>query len=67
MLGTAPLCSIEAGTTLGWERIVGSSGLTIGIDRFGASAPYRVIADHLGFTPAAVVERVEAWLDGNGS
>ncbi len=32
--------SIEAGVTFGWERYVGSEGVVIGIDRFGASAPY---------------------------
>jgi transketolase len=31
--------SIEAGATLGWERYVGPKGLSVGIDRFGASAP----------------------------
>ena len=31
--------SIEAGTTIGWERYTGLHGLRIGIDRFGASAP----------------------------
>jgi transketolase len=36
----------------------------IGIDRFGASAPYEVIAEKLGFTPAAVAARVSGWLRG---
>ncbi|HVM37496.1 MAG TPA: transketolase, partial [Sphingomicrobium sp.] len=31
--------SIEAGTTIGWERYTGLHGLRIGIDRFGVSAP----------------------------
>ncbi len=54
--------SIEAGITLGWERIVGDDGLSIGIDRFGASAPDKVLAEKFGFTPAAVAERVRAHL-----
>ena len=33
------IVSIEAGTTLGWERYTGRNGLNIGLDRFGASAP----------------------------
>jgi transketolase len=53
-----PRVSIEAGSTFGWERIVGSDGLMIGIDRFGASAPASVIAEHLGFTPQQVADRV---------
>jgi transketolase len=49
--------SIEAGATLGWERVVGRDGLMIGIDRFGASAPAADLFRHFGFTPDAVVER----------
>lgn len=56
-----PVASLEAGATFGWERIVGN-GLTIGIDRFGASAPAEHIAAELGFTPAAVADRIAAWL-----
>ena len=57
-----PVASIEAGSTLGWERITGSTGLNIGIDHFGASAPYEVIARELGFTGEAVANRVQQWL-----
>ncbi|MDX1449917.1 MAG: transketolase, partial [Acidimicrobiia bacterium] len=57
-----PRVSLEAGATFGWERIVGATGLTIGIDHFGASAPWEVIAEHLGFTPEAVAARIDDWL-----
>ena len=43
--------------TLGWERYVGDQGAVIGIDHFGASAPYQVIQEKYGFTPDRVVER----------
>ena len=33
--------SIEAGITRGWEKYISSNGLAIGIDHFGASAPYK--------------------------
>jgi transketolase len=63
VLGTdLPRVSIEAASTFGWERIVGSGGLTIGIDRFGVSAPWERIAEEFGFTPAAVADRVATWL-----
>ncbi len=42
--------AVEAGATLGWERWVGDHGAMIGLDRFGASAPAPVIAEHFGFT-----------------
>ena len=57
-----PRVSIEAGATFGWERIVGSDGLSIGIDRFGASAPAKDLAAHFGFTPEAIAARIDAWL-----
>lgn len=62
VLGDAPRVSIEAAATFGWERIVGEDGLMIGIDHFGASAPDRVIAEHLGFTPDAIAQRVRDFL-----
>ncbi len=54
--------SIDAGTTIGWERVVSSCGLTIGIDHFGASAPGEVLAEKFGFTAAAVAERIRGWM-----
>ena len=58
-----PMVSIEAGSTFGWEKIIGSEGLAIGIDEFGASAPAEDIAKHFGFTPEEVVEKIDAWLN----
>jgi transketolase len=34
----------------------------IGIDRFGASAPYERIAEELGFTPEKIATRIRAWV-----
>ena len=48
--------SVEAGATLGWERFIGSRGRAIGLDRFGASAPYQQIYEHLGITPEAIAQ-----------
>lgn len=54
--------SIEAGVTYGWERIVGSDGLTIGINHYGASAPANVLSEKFGLTPQAVTQKIENWL-----
>lgn len=54
--------SLEAGITLGWERVVGSDGLTIGVDRYGASAPGEVIAQKFGFTAETIAAKISAWL-----
>ncbi|XP_019427510.1 PREDICTED: transketolase, chloroplastic-like isoform X2 [Lupinus angustifolius] len=47
--------SIEAATTFGWGKIVGSKGKAIGIDRFGASAPAGKIYKEFGITKEAVI------------
>jgi transketolase len=57
-----PRVSVEAGATFGWERVIGGDGLSIGVDRFGASAPAGVIAEEFGFTGQAVADRVADWL-----
>lgn len=54
--------SIEAASTFGWERWVGSEGKAIGIDRFGASAPYEEIYQHLGLTKERLVEEAKLLL-----
>jgi transketolase len=56
-----PRVSIEIGVTTPWRAIVGDSGLTIGHDDFGASAPDKVIAKELGFIPDAVAAQIRAW------
>src|SRR5512140_2163263 len=54
--------SVEAGSTFGWERYVGDRGASVGIDRFGASAPAERIFRELGITPEAVRDRAKAVL-----
>jgi len=48
--------AVEAGRTLGWERYVGDAGMAVGVDRFGASAPYQEIYKRYGLTPERVAE-----------
>ena len=55
-----PTLSVEAATTFGWERWSDDS---IGIDRFGASAPGELVLDKLGINIDHVVERATALLD----
>jgi transketolase len=54
--------SVEAGSTFGWERYVGGRGASVGIDRFGASAPAGRIFRELGITPEAVRDRAQSVL-----
>jgi len=55
------IVAIEAGRSEGWYKYVNHDALIIGIDRFGASAPAEQIAEHLGFTPDRVANRISEW------
>jgi transketolase len=46
--------AVEAGVRLGWEHYVGLDGAIVGIDRFGASAPYKMIYERFGITADVV-------------
>jgi transketolase len=54
-----PVLSVEAATTFGWERFADDS---IGIDRFGASAPGDVVLNELGINVDHLVRRARALL-----
>jgi transketolase len=56
--------AVEAACPFGWERYVGPRGAIFGIDRYGFSAPWKVIAEKLGFTPEGVAERARRLLAG---
>ena len=47
--------AVEQGTTLGWERYVGSGGHVIGMKTFGASAPLKELQKKFGFEPDRIV------------
>ncbi|MBK7859480.1 MAG: transketolase [Archangiaceae bacterium] len=56
---TTARVSIEAGATFGWREWVGDKGIAIGVDRYGASAPWEVIYEKLGLTPSHLVSVVK--------
>jgi transketolase len=53
--GVKARVAIEQASTFGWEHYVGSSGHTIGMNTFGASAPLKELQRKFGFQPDAVV------------
>ncbi len=55
--------SLEAGVTHGWSKYVGSEGLAVGIDRFGASAPGKILLENFGFTAENVLKHIERLLE----
>jgi len=55
--------AVEAAHPMAWYRWVGDRGVVIGIERFGASAPYQQLFEVYGFTVEAVAERARAVLE----
>jgi transketolase len=51
--------AVEASVVQGWHRWVGSQGSVLGLERYGASAPARLVFENLGFS----VDHIEqiAW------
>jgi transketolase len=54
--------AVEAGVTQGWHRYIGLDGDVIGVDRFGASAPFAAVFEKYGFTVENVVARTHKLL-----
>jgi len=54
--------AVEAAAPYGWERWVGDDGDVLGMERFGASAPWQRNYEEFGFTPSNVVERAKKLL-----
>jgi len=54
--------TLEAGITHGWEKYKGLTGLSIGLDHYGSSAPGKELADEFGFTPVKVEQKIREHL-----
>ncbi len=57
--------SIELGSTIGWEQYVGPYGITLGVNRFGKSAPADDLLNDYGFTVDYVKEEVMKMIEKN--
>ncbi|MFF1414180.1 transketolase [Streptomyces sp. NPDC058289] len=54
--------SVEAGSALGWYQLLGDAGIPVGLDQFGASAPYTALYERHGFTAGNVAATARASL-----
>lgn len=54
--------AVEAGVSQGWERWVGERGSIVAMNRYGASAPGKIIFEELGFTPENIIEKADQLL-----
>jgi len=55
--------AVEAAAMQGWERWVGDAGATLGMQGFGASAPYQDLYRHFGLTSQRIVEIAKGLID----
>jgi transketolase len=56
--------AVEAGVSLGWTRWVGERGAVIGVDRFGASAPFKTIYEKYGLTAEIIAASARQLISG---
>ncbi|MEM1316891.1 MAG: transketolase C-terminal domain-containing protein, partial [Pseudomonadota bacterium] len=67
IIGNAKInVGIEAAIRMGWDAIIGSDGIFVGMESFGASAPYKALYEHFGIMSDAVVEQVKTRLAAEG-
>ena len=59
---TKYLVVVETGVSFGWQRYFGLPLLIIGMDRFGASAPNKVLEEKFGFNGASITQHVENFI-----
>jgi transketolase len=65
IIGNAPVkVAVEAAIRQGWDAVIGSDGVFVGMAGFGASAPYKELYRHFGITAEAVAEAAQASLKG---
>jgi transketolase len=57
-----PVVIIEAATMTGWGDLFRQKLLMIGMTTFGASGPYKTLAEKFGFTGAQVADKIKAWI-----
>jgi transketolase len=58
-----PKLAVEAGSPIGWWKYVGRHGDVIGLERFGASAPGKVVLEKLGFGAGNIATRGKALVE----
>jgi transketolase len=59
VVGDAPVkVAVEAAVRWGWDQLIGPDGIFVGMQGFGASAPYKDLYRHFGITAEAVADRV---------
>ena len=64
LIGTAPIrVGVEAAIRMSWDRFIGSDGIFVGMDSFGASGPIKDLYNHFGITADAIADAATQRLD----
>jgi len=53
------IVTIEAGNVSSWKKYLGAKGISLGIDRFGESAPYKKVYEHLNLSVEKIVIAIQ--------
>ncbi|XBQ09184.1 MAG: transketolase [Salinarimonas sp.] len=65
IVGDAPIrAAVEAGVRFGWDALIGENGVFVGMESFGASAPYKQLYAHFGITAEVLADRITARHNG---
>lgn len=68
ILGNAKVnVGVEAAIRMGWDQFIGTDGIFIGMDGFGASAPMEELYKHFGITAENLVNQVVTRLEANAN
>ena len=59
------IVSIEASSTGGWKKYMNKKGLTIGINKFGKSAPYKKLFENYDLTSEKLVNLIQSFIKNN--
>ncbi|HDQ46005.1 MAG TPA: transketolase [bacterium] len=58
-----PVVVVEAGIAQGWHALTRAPLLFLGMDGFGVSGPYKILAEKYGFTGESVAAKTRTWLE----
>ena len=53
------IVTIEAGNVLSWKKYLGRKDMTLGIEKFGESAPYKKIYEHFNLSVEKIVIAIQ--------
>ena len=53
------IVTLEAGSIMSWQKYIGNKGLNLGIDKFGESAPYKEVYNHLDLSEEKITSLIQ--------